>query len=43
MLGIADRYETWSGASESLPAGHQLGAPVLLVRKLEPTEFGGEP
>jgi methionyl-tRNA synthetase len=43
MLGIADRYETWSGASEPLPAGHQLGAPVLLVRKLEPTEFGGEP
>ena len=40
MLRIEDRYSTWwLAAKDPLPAGHGLGEPVLLVKKLDSAEL----
>lgn len=43
MLGLGevgpDDVPSWSSAKEELPAGHALGEPVILFKKLDPAEL----
>lgn len=41
MLGLSGDYKSWASATSELPDGQQLGEPVILVKKLEPTEIFG--
>jgi methionyl-tRNA synthetase len=42
MLQLEGDWRAWSNACESLPAEHGLGAPEILVKKLDQTELFGE-
>jgi methionyl-tRNA synthetase len=42
MLNLDSDYRTWSSATEEVPAGHRLGEPEILVRKLDPKELFGD-
>ncbi|UCE59044.1 MAG: methionine--tRNA ligase [Phycisphaerales bacterium] len=42
MLKLDEGYRTWASACDELPAGHSLGDPVILVRKLDPKELFGD-
>jgi methionyl-tRNA synthetase len=39
MLNLDDGYQTWSAATEEIPAGHTLNEPEILVKKLDPKEL----
>lgn len=39
MLRMDAGWQTWASATNELPAGHALGEPVILVRKLDPKEL----
>jgi len=40
MLRLPDRPLVWSDATSEIPAGHELGEPVILYRKLDAAELG---
>jgi methionyl-tRNA synthetase len=42
MLRLDADYRRWSSAADELPAGHALGEPEILVKKLDPKELFGE-
>ena len=42
MLQLDHDWLRWASATEALPAGHSLGDPVILVKKLDPKELFGE-
>ncbi len=42
MLNLGDGYEAWASATDELPAGHALGQPKILVKKLDPEEVFAE-
>lgn len=42
MLKLDEGFRTWSAATDELPAGHTLGKPEILVKKLDAKELFGE-
>jgi methionyl-tRNA synthetase len=38
MLSLDDNWQSWESATSELPAGHPLGEPEILVKKLDPKE-----
>ncbi len=42
MLNLPDDWRTWSSATDELPGGHGLGAPEILIKKLDAKELFGE-
>ncbi len=39
MLNLGEDYRTWALATDELTAGHVLGQPEILIKKLEPAEI----
>lgn len=42
MLNLSGDWRAWSSATDELPGGHALGAPEILVKKLDPKELFAE-
>ena len=40
MLRLPDRPLAWDDATSEIPAGHELGEPVILYKKLDAAELG---
>ena len=43
MLGLDDASFPWAGATVELAAGHRLGEPAILFKKLDAAELFPEP
>ena len=42
MLNLRESFRAWSSATEELPAGHPLGQPEILIKKLDAKELFGD-
>ena len=42
MLNLSGDWRQWSSATDELPPGHALGAPEILIKKLDAKELFGE-